>query len=143
MKETKEKKKEKKKTGERARPSLILRLSSGSGTHPHRGEVRLPEVDDRLPGFFVYLRTTIQLLRPSFYIVKLVGRGFRSLIPLPLFRVPVPKFGAKRRFAISRESCETFGIASRNKYILPSYVEIYIGDDVEEEAENIDYRKRS
>lgn len=36
------------------------------------------------------------------------------------FRVLVPNFGAKRlRFAISRESCETFGIVSRNKYILP------------------------
>lgn len=57
-------------------------FSSGSGTHPHRGEVRLPVVDDRLP-VLCLPSNAIQLLRPSFYIVKLVGRGFRSLIPLP------------------------------------------------------------
>lgn len=75
--------KETKKRGEkggRLRPSLIS-LSSGSGIHPHRGEVRLP-VDDRLP-VLCLPSNAIQLLRPSFYIVKLVGRGFRSLIPLP------------------------------------------------------------
>lgn len=100
--------------------------SSGSGTHPHRGEVRLPVVDDRLP-VLCLPSNAIQLLRPSFYIVKLVGRGFRSLIPLP--RSVSPFLSSERRFAISRESCETFGIASRNKYILPTYFETFIGEE--------------
>lgn len=69
------------------RPSLIP-LSSGSGTHPHRGELRLP-VDDRLPGSLsTFERYTVA---PALFLYREISwPRFPVSDSSSPFRVPVP-----------------------------------------------------